>query len=752
MNVSWTDRIMKKNEHAESALIAAFPTLDSFENFMGDGENGKILDSLCTFAEKAGVIDNNSKAALKTFIKQNVLSPENFQPPNSLNFESFFDQKEDLIGLELSMRALTDCINAFIETHQLHLPKVSNSMISRLKKETADTLHKQNVLRTIAFWLGYNHPHLITLWNYEALFILCNRGTPSAEHKEGVRIGFSLFSRGEVIDHENVRWLKKVIKGHIEQSIKHFSYGRWGKVRSLDITTLYVDFPKETTVNTPEAYRRCLRGALSLCHQICIRWILSKHHSQSRFLSIGIAAGDYGLLDNYLLPILNAKLPSDPIIRLTDYARQCILINDIRVLCCNEPTEMTLYSGETLNIWWIAGFWSTLYFDFVPDLLKDDHLSSDAFAIKRLARSLWTSTNNAQNVGRLNKPNAVTTFFKYPQNSLLGLEIAKTLYFRRRFWEAIEILRIVLSLEPTNIIARTLRMMILSDLSLDAPSYEISQSLFNKAHNEALFIQQNCTFQTEDFFCGHAVVYLAQAMLNLKYLRKGIQFMEGESNIEQIKQKIFDYLHLADALFGMGDMVSSTGIRSYYLQKSIKVIGAVLMNNEDIFTNADIPIDGSLEIVRKPTREFQWQLGYFKEAPHIYPPGKLNARIFRSDYLSHEASIVLQASRPSFYFCSAVAWWDFLPVRTVANVKIALQLLQTAKEIAEALRKKNICTYSFTRTYGEMLPAEEFIKHMNKSIKMIKTQTGDNLENRNDKDIIEPKDPNRMSLLLTLNF
>ena len=32
-------------------------------------------------------------------------------------------------------------------------------------------------------------------------------------------------------------------------------------------------------------------------------------------------------------------------------------------------------------------------------------------------------------------------FLKYPHNSLLGVEIAKTLYYRRRFWEAIEILR-----------------------------------------------------------------------------------------------------------------------------------------------------------------------------------------------------------------------------------------------------------------------------------------------------------------------
>lgn len=746
------DGSMKKTKRVRSAVVAAFPTLDCFVQFEADSENSKILQSLCAFAHKNGVIDINDSDCLKTFIHKNELSHEECQPPSSLDFESFFDQKEELIGLALSMRALTDKINLFIDKYQLDLPKVSNSMLSRLKKEAADTQHKQNVLRSLIFWIGYARPDLIPQWNYLVLCTLCSRGKPSAEHKEGARIGFSLFSRGEVIDHENVRWLKKAIKGHIDQSIKHFSYGRWGKIRSLDITTLYVDFPKETTINNPEAYRQCLRGALTLCHQICIRWILSKHHSQRRFLSIGIAAGDYSLLDNHLLPILNAKLPTDPTIRLTDYARQCVLINDIRVLCCSQPTETTLYNGETLTIWWIVGFWSTLYFDFIPDLLKDDMLNNDAFATNRLASNLWTSPPNDHKAENQNEPNAISTFFKYPKKNLLGLEIAKTLYFRRRFWEAIEVLRIVLSLDPTNIIARTLRMMILSDLSLNAPSYGISQSLFAKAHNEALFIEQNCSFQTEDFFCGHALVYLAQAMLNLKYLRNNKEKIEGDLDRELIQKEIFGYLHKADALFGMGDMVSSTGIRSYYLQKCIKVIEAILMSDAAIFNDADTPVDGSLEIVRKPTQEFTWQLGYFKDGPHIYPPGKLNARIFRSDYLSHEASIVLQAQRPSFYFCSAVAWWDFLPVRTVANAKIALQLIQTAKEIALALKKKRICTYSFTRTYGEMIPAEEFINHMNKSIEMIKHHAGKNLNRRNDQDIIEPKDPNRMSLLLTLNF
>lgn len=743
---------MKAKERSKSALLAVFPTAENFAQFTTDSENTKTLHSFCRFAFKNGLIEKEHEDSLKAFLQRNSIGKDECRPPENIDFESFLDQKEAHLELKLSMRALTDQINALIESHQVELPKVSNSMLSRLKKEPVDTPHKQNVLRSLSFWIGYERGHLPEQWNYETLLMICNEGGSTDDHKEGVRIGFALSSRGEVIDHEIVRWLKKVIKSHIEHCIKQFAYGRWGKVRAHDITTLYVDFPKKATVDTPEAYRQCLRSAISLCHQICIRWVLSEYHCPSRFLAIGIAAGDYDMLDNHLFPILSAKLPTDPVVRLTDYARQCVLINDIRVISCSHPAEITLYTGENLTIWWLVGFWSTLYFDFIPDLLKDDILGDNTFATKRLSNSLWISAPAGTKIDPPNGPNAVSTFFKYPQNSMLGLEIAKTLYFRRRFWEAIEILRIVLSLDPTNIIARTLRMMVLCDLSLDAPTYAISKGLFARAHNEALFMQQNCAFQTEDFFCGHAIVYLAQAMLTLRYLREGNGRIEGDVETETYENAIFENLQKADTLFGMGDMVSSTGIRSYYMQKSVKIITAILRSNPAIFRDPGVLISSSQTIVQKPAREFQWQYGYFKVGPPIYPPGKLKARIFRSDYLTHEASIALQAHRPSFYFGSAVAWWDFLPQRTVRNTKIALKLLQSAKEIAEALKKKQMCTYSFTRTYGEMMPAEKFISHMNRSIEMIKMQAGKNLNERPDSEIVELKYPDRMSLLLTLNF
>lgn len=740
------------SEKASSALRSVFPTTESYSRFAINGQNSSMLRSFCKFAFKNNVINADDEELLENFVQQNAIGKEECRPPANINFEIFFDQKESLLELTLSSRALTDRINDFLMKHHIELPKVSNSMLTRLKKEAADTQHKQNVLRSLAFWIGYQRPNLALRWNFETLCLLCSEGKPSQEHKEGVRIGFALVSRGEVIDHEIISWLKSNLKNYIETSIQKFCYGRWGKVRSHDITTLYVDFPKEEANLNPGAYRRCLHSALALSHQIALRWALSPHHTQNRFLSIGIAIGEYAQIDKQLYPVLIAKLPGDPVIRLTNYTRQCILINGIRVLCCNQPLESHLFSGETLAIWWVVGFWSTLYFDFIPELLSDPLIGKTSFSIKDLYQNLWSPASREQVTEKLNTHCAISTYFKFPQNAVLGIEIAKTLYYRLRFWEAIEIIRIVLSLNPTNIIARTLRMILLGNLAMHAPSHDLAEDLFAKAHNEALFIQENCSLPTEDFYCAHAGVYLCQAMLVLRHLRSGKSSIEGRFNPDEISVQILDYLDKSESLFAMGEMVSSTGMRSAFLQNFVRVIKAALISNPKIFVDASIPIDASPEIIRKSTLEFQWQTGYDPTRLAVDSDDAIKARMTLNDYLIRKDSIGLSAYKTTFYFSAAVVLWDFLPTRTVENGRMAIKLLHKARALAEELRKSNICLYAFTRAYGEMIPAEEFIRHMTKLIKTIESQAGADLDKRDGKEIISMKDKDRMHLLATLNF
>jgi tetratricopeptide (TPR) repeat protein len=620
-----------------------------------------------------------------------------------------------------------------------------------LKKEPVDTVYKQNVLRSLAFWLGHERPEIAANWNYDTLVRLCRDGKQTENYMEGVRIGFALYSRGDVIDHEILGWLKKTLKNYVEQSISHFLYGHWGKVRSHDITTLYIDFPKEGEGSDPVSYRKCLRSAVDLAHQIAICWALSRYCTKNRFLSIAIVVGEYSSLDNYLLPLLNAKLPDDPVIRVSDYARQCLLINDIRVILCQHPTETTLFNGEALMIWWVTALWSTHYFDFVGDLITDKILQNNPAAIEKLNLILWFPEDAQQKTGKNDDSNAVSTFFKFPHNSLLGVEIAKTLYFRRRFEEAVEILRIVLSINPTDLIARTLRMLLFRNMAVDAENYSVALGLFKMAEQEAIFIQENCAHQSEDFYCEYAVVYLAQAMLTLRHTRTDKKVAADRETLLQLKQNVFNSLDRAEDLFQKGMTVSPSGIRSSYLLSSVQVLRVILKSDEEIFVNSKKTIDANFQTVRKPTRELQSQIGYVRnDLPENLQYEFMQKKMIKKS-LIHDDSISLQSYRPTTFFCNAVALWDFLPARTVGTAKFILQTLRKTIDIAKTMEKDDVCIYSFTRTYGEMIPVSEFVKHVEKAIAMIEKEAGENLYEREDSEIIVPASK-LSSLLMTLNF
>ncbi|MDD5169379.1 MAG: hypothetical protein PHN75_11220 [Syntrophales bacterium] len=743
---------MNKKDKAISALLAVFPTPETFSSFAGNNENAAVLKSFLIYAAGEEIAEATDQAGLTSFIQLHRRSPEDCTLSFHLTFEGFLERKDELLKLNLSIRALTDRVNHLLEECRIDLPRISNSMLTRLKKEPADTVYKQNVLRSLAFWIGHERADLGIKWNYETLLKLCRESRATGQnYQEGVRIGFALYSRGDVIDHEIVGWLKKSLKQYIEKKIGHFSYGRWGKVRSHDITTLYVDFPKEDVAGVPAAYRSCLRSAVSLAHQIAIRWALSKYCTKNRFLAIGIAAGEYTTLDNYLLPILNAKLPGDPVIRVTDYVRQCLLINDIRAILCERPHETVLFNGEALTIWWIVGFWSTLYFDFIPELLEDPILKNDNESKDALIHLLYYPDKENGGIVENIESNAVTTFFKFPHNALLGVEIAKTLYYRHRFREALEILRIVLSIEPTNLTARTLRLVLFRNLALDAPTYDISEGMLCQAEQEALYIEENCPTQSEDFYCEYAVVYMVKAMQALRYTRLGKGVCNGRQDLEWSKQVVFDAMEKAERLFGKGMTVSPSYIRSSYLLDSLKVLKAVLQNDEAIFTDTGRTLNGDPDKVLQPSLDLQWQIGYTRDDLPLEKRYELLEHMIVQKGEIHDDSIALDAYRPTTYFCHAVSLWDFMPVRKAGMIKRVLKMLRDARDIARTVAKDDVCIYSFTRTYGEMMPAEEFAAHMEKSIKMIEENAGEDLYARGDGEIVKVKG-GRTSLLMTLNF
>jgi len=205
---------MKTKDKSISAILSVFPNHEAFRKFYEDSSHSKAVESFVAYAAKNNIIKTGDVNSLEAFIRQHERTTDDCTPPNNLNFEALLEKKADLLKMTLSIRALADHINSLIKECRIDLPKVDKSMLSRLKKEPADTIYKQDVLRSLAFWLGHERAELGPIWNYNTMIKLCSESKQTANYKEGVRVGFALYSRGDVIDHEIVGWLKKVLKSY----------------------------------------------------------------------------------------------------------------------------------------------------------------------------------------------------------------------------------------------------------------------------------------------------------------------------------------------------------------------------------------------------------------------------------------------------------------------------------------------------------------------------------------------------------
>jgi hypothetical protein len=240
-------------------------------------------------------------------------------------------------------------------------------------------------------------------------------------------------------------------------------------------------------------------------------------------------------------------------------------------------------------------------------------------------------------------------------------------------------------------------------------------------------------------------------MLTLRYTRTDKNIAADRKTLCRLKQNVFDALDHAEDLFEKGMTVSPSGIRSSYLLCSVLVLRAVLKSDEEIFINPQKAVDADFMTVRKPAEELQNQIGYFrKDLPEKLQYEFMEKKMIKKS-LIHDDSISLQSYRPTTLFCNAVALWDFLPARTVGTTKFVLQTLRKTIDIARLMEKDDVCIYSFTRTYGEMIPAPEFVNHIEKAIRMIEKAAGKNLYERKDSEVIATSD-NLSSLLMTVNF
>jgi len=171
-----------------------------------------------------------------------------------------------------------------------------------------------------------------------------------------------------------------------------------------------------------------------------------------------------------------------------------------------------------------------------------------------------------------------------------------------------------------------------------------------------------------------------------------------------------------------------------------------------LFINPEKPLAATPEVGQQESMDVQWQVGLRRGELPVQKQDELVVKLTIQKGAIHDVSSGLFSYRPTTQFCNAVVLWDFFTVHTVQTAKLVREKLETALTVARRAQQENVCIYSFTRSYGEMVTAQEYIEHMQKALKMIDEEVGGNLSGREDTEIIVGPARDKPPKLFTLNF
>jgi hypothetical protein len=718
---------MKDEDHkninaCKSAIFGTFPGIESFYSFIHDNNKDTVL-SIINFARANQLIEKSNQKALLEYIEHNTFSINDKIDSDNFNFDRF--KREAKIK---SIRWLTREVNKMSEDLNIKFPVISNVMFTRLLSESANTAAKRNTLRVLSFWVGYYRSDLYQQWNFHTFLNLCQKNQRSKSN-EGVRIAFSLQSRGDVINEKSIKWFKNELKKCLNDL--NIQYANFTGSQSFQLTEFVINLPKESNemdgYSHPGSYNRCIRDAVAATHQMLVRWSISEHNSPKKSLIIGIAAGEFSNVDHFLKPIISSDMHCNPAIRLTDFAYQCVLINRVRVIVCNEPSYIKIVNGEVISAWCIKGLWNTLYLDFIPDLMSKSILKNTNDAHTELKNILWFEKTSH------NKHNIIKTFLKYPHNSILGLEIAKTLYFRRIYWAANEILEFMLKVNALDLTARTLRMLNSWNMGASFDNYAISAIQFNRAETEARFIEKNCDYKDEDFYCEYGLTLYVHAIFILQMLRKNDgQYIDQDAGINLSSKNVFELLDRAEKIFEHSFSVPTTGNRSLFWLLYCRSLKRILMQSNSLFQNEN-PIYDTQNIVTKVVGEIVTSIGWLSAAAKDAHLLQQKAIQVLKEY---ENSVYLRSYKPNVMFSIACATWDFTAELTYGDASRAIFLLKNSIQISKTLKKDQMGIYSVLGL--KLISANDFIREVQNNINAIEKKIGsiDEISARNQNEVI----------------
>ncbi|PKN50860.1 MAG: hypothetical protein CVU55_15095 [Deltaproteobacteria bacterium HGW-Deltaproteobacteria-13] len=485
---------------------------------------------------------------------------------------------------------------------------------------------------------------------------------------------------------------------------------------------------------------------------MAVRWLLSEYSSPHKKLIIIIHAGLVAETNLVIQPLLETKLTGETGIYLTDYAHLCARVAEVKVGFEGYKNKSTSEESYISDVWTVKFFKSYNYYDYIPYLLEERMLpvSQTGLSYSKFQQALYFPEMFSESPFE-----ALRAMHRFPQSSLLLIEIAKVLRARQMPYEADAIISNLLLSDPHNVIARTMRMLIFENIAHSHTDFHISELAFNRAIAESEFIIRRCNGE-EAIWCEIGLLYYGRAKKYINYLRG-----DNASNTHNIhKEDVLNSLKKANEFFLNGMAASPTGKDASSLLFFMCTLGFIelISTGENLFDKTAYPIlTDKHDVLRKVGTRFFIEIGWLRNA--VSPEGNVNESAFyalllvlRNIVARFENSMLAKGYIPYVKYLTCILIWDFAPFLTTGICKHILGLLNEACIETEKLILENVLVYQISINF---ISADKFLSRIQEATDIINNYlTADELK-KDDTSLINQDQLKEMSktkfLLLELD-
>ncbi len=691
---------MKQNnliiKNLELAIWSIFPTIEHFRNFRTENMNLSIINRFIDLAHQKGLIPQKTERDFGELVNQCSERYKDHRPSSEYTFDILVKD----IKKKTSVKKLVAELRILAEQFGFWEP--DEVLFTRFKQDFhINSIKKQHALMLLSIWLSLNIPDLGL--NYKSFLSFPRTSSEATEDETlGVMAAFSFI--GENIDSAMIEFVKKELPKCIKDL--NIVYLNEKRIHYL-ATACTARFPlKENVPGFPNTYAEAIRDALSLAYQMTISWQLSPLYNALVHFIVVLDAGPFEKVTITIKDLLNPELPTAYPIRLSHFVFTVAEQAELRVVFknLNHP-----------NIWAVEHFWAFPYFKSPPVLMPAETSAKAGSEWLPVRSDAAMKFRNALFYGDTKDVQILSIINQYPPKILSSLEIVNILTLRRFHHEAVHLLSSVLSLDPTNCIARTLRLRNFMFLANMAKDFEVADFLYERGVYDGEYIESNCAEHPE-FYSEFSLIFWSKAIKIIRQLRKGnLQ----EEDIEQRKSEVLECLYAAEHYAKKGMAVSRAGLypRCTFWMLYFIAFRHLIERNPELMDSIDKPmtdVDGIYVSASKPILEGVGWLIYKDDGISI-DEAYLDKRMSKTidTYLK---SISETAFYVDVLYFIGVTIWDFsTPVQRKRIINRVLLLFEMAIKKAAELKQRCLGVYTMAPTYPVIQSPEEFISFVGKA-------------------------------------